>query len=515
LAYNIVMSFKMTEARILAVNISTRFSAYLVNIAISFFLTPFIRAALGTATYGFLGLGQNFISYLDIFTFLTAGTIFRYVMIEHTQDNPDRVNHYMASSFYGTLIYVGLMILPVIYFIARLASFLVIDPAIVQDVQWLFGLLLINFVLNTFFLIFRIGTQVVNKYYLIALRDLAAVFVEVSILLFLYTTFEPKLYYLGISMVVISAMTLIYDYAMMRHFLPEIRLKWVYVKWTYLKQLMSSGFYHMVKQLSTVLLVGLDLWFANVFVSDLAMGQLAIAKILPKTMQSFLNLATGSFNVMFTRLYAQKRIQHLVTQIKRGIKVLGTVTMLPNVILVVYGLPFFKLWIPGENAVLIYQLSVLTALVLVVSGLTQPLHNIFMMTDRLKFNAMVHLIYGIVSTLTVLIFLWTTDYGIYAIAGVSTIYGLMLPFIFHIPYAADCLGVPRSTFYPVIVKSMGVFGLMVGVGFGLSMIMMPSTWIGLIVACAVLGLVSVGILAFIYFSAEERQMFFNIFKRHA
>jgi hypothetical protein len=153
--------------------------------------------------------------------------------------------------------------------------------------------------------------------------------------------------------------------------------------------------------------------------------------------------------------------------------------------------------------------------VLVVSGLTQPLHNVFMMTNRLKFNAMVHLVYGIVSTLTVLIFLWTTDYGIYAIAGVSTIYGVLLPFVFQIPYAALCLDVPKTTFYPVIIKSMGVFALMIGVGFVLSIGMMPSTWLGLVLACAVLGVVSVGILYFLYFTAEERQMFFNIFKRHA
>lgn len=509
------MRIKMTEARILAVNISTRFSAYLVNIAISFFLTPFIREALGTATYGFLGLGQNFISYLDIFTFLTAGTIFRYVMIEHTQENPDRVNHFLASSFYGTLIYVALMVVPVLYAIVRIASFVVIDPAIVGDVQLLFVLLLINFVLNTFFLIFRVGTQVVNKYYLIALRDLVAVFVEVSILLTLYTQFEPKLYYLGISMVTISTLSLIFDYAMMKRFLPKVKLKWAYVRWDAMKQLMSSGFYHMVKQLSSVLLVGLDLWLANVYVSDLAMGQLAIAKILPKAMQSFLNLATGSFNVLFTRLYAQKRIDHLITQIKRGIKVLGTVTMLPNVILIVYGLPFFKLWIPGEDVQLVYQLSVLTALVLVINGLTQPLHNVFMMTNKLKFNALIHLIYGIVSTLTVLLFLWYTDYGIYAIAGISTIYGLLLPFVFQIPYAADCLKAPKGTFYPVIFRSVGIFVLMVSIGFGLSVVIAPTTWIGLVFACGVLGLISLAILVFLYFNAEERRMFIGIFRRHA
>jgi hypothetical protein len=127
----------------------------------------------------------------------------------------------------------------------------------------------------------------------------------------------------------------------------------------------------------------------------------------------------------------------------------------------------------------------------------------------------VHLIYGIVSTVTVLIFLMTTDYGIYAIAGVSTIYGLLLPFVFQIPYAAVCLDVSKRTFYPVILKSMLVFGVMVGTGFLMSIVLMPTTWIQLIIDCAILGFVSVGILTFFYFTADERQMFLNIFKRHA
>jgi hypothetical protein len=201
----------------------------------------------------------------------------------------------------------------------------------------------------------------------------------------------------------------------------------------------------------------------------------------------------------------------LVVQVKRGIKVLGTVTMLPNVILIVYGLPFYKLWIPAEDVQLIYILSVTTALVLVMNGLMFPLNSIFTVTNHLKVNALAGLFYGSISAVTTLLFLNFTDLGIYAIAGVSTFYGLLLPFVFLMPYGAYCLELPRFAFFPLMFRSLLTFGTLVTFGFGMSMIIMPNTWIELIVSCGILGCASVLLVYFVYFTHEERKHILSIF----
>jgi len=505
------MKHKMTEQRILAINISSRFAAYAVNLGVQFFLTPYIVMALGAAEYGYLGLGQNFISYLDIFTFVTAGTLFRFAMISFTQKNKDDVNAYFSSSIYSTLVYLLALIIPVGYAIWRLQDYININPNIVYDVQILFVLLMFNFVFNTFFLIFRTGTQMVNKFYLISIRDFFSVIIETALLLSMYIFFEPKIYYLGISAVVLSGLTMIYDFVLLKRFIPHLEIKIKHVKWIKLRDIISSGFYAMVKQTSNILLVGLDLLFANTMVSEIAMGQLSIGKILPKAMQSFLTMAISSFNVMFTKLYAQKRMDHLLVQVKRGIKVLGTVTMLPNVILIVYGLPFYKLWIPNQDVQLIYILSVLTALVLVMTGLMSPLQSIFTITNHLKVNAIVHLIYGLVSVLTTYLFLKYTNFGVYAIAGVSTFYGILLPFVFQMPYAAYCLDLPKFAFFPLMFRSILTFLVLVLFGFGMSRIIMPTNWIQLILSCGILGIVGVGVIYLVYFTAEERVHILSIF----
>lgn len=508
------MKFKMTEQRMLAINIGSRFVAYTINIGFNFFLTPYIVAALGAASYGYFGLGKSFISYLDIVTFMTAGTLFRYVMIAHTQKNAQEVNAFFSTSFYTSLIYMATLILPVGYAILRLQDFIKVSPELVWDVQLLFVLMLVNFFFNTIFLIFRTATNVANKLYLVSIRDFFAVLLETVILVSLYLFFPPHIYYLGISVIAVSFLTLVYDYALMRKFMPDVELKIKHINLKTVKELTSTGFFFMIRQISNIFLVGLDLLFANTFVSALAMGQLAVAKILPQTMQSFLSLALSSFSNLFTKLYAQGRIEHLIVQLKRGVKVLGTVTMLPNVILIAYGLPFYRLWVPEQNVELIYVLSVLTALVLVMTGLMFPMTSLFTITNRLKVNALVSLAYGAVSVITTLFFLWFTPYGLYAIAGVSTFYGLLLPFVFQMPYAAHVLKKPKLYFFPLMGKSLLTFGAMVGIGLGMSMIYSPTSWIGLVLSCGILGILCVGIIYFLYFSHDERKHILSVFGIH-
>lgn len=508
------MKFKMTEQRMLAINIGSRFVAYTINIGFNFFLTPYIVAALGAASYGYFGLGKNFISYLDIVTFMTAGTLFRYVMIAHTQKNTKDVNAFFSTSFYTSLIYMATLIIPVGYAIFRLQDFIKVSPELVWDVQLLFVLMLVNFFFNTVFLIFRTATNVANKLYLVSIRDFFAVLLETAILVSLYLFFPPHIYYLGISTISVSFLTLVYDYVLLRKFMPEVEFKVKHINLKTVKELTSTGFYFMVRQISNIFLVGLDLLFANTFVSALAMGQLAVAKILPQTMQSFLSLALTSFSNLFTKLYAQGRIEHLIVQLKRGVKVLGSVTMLPNVILIAYGLPFYRLWIPEQNVELIYVLSVLTALVLVMTGLMFPMNSLFTITNKLKVNALVSLAYGAVSVVTTLFFLWFTPYGLYAIAGVSTFYGLLLPFVFQMPYAAHVLNKPKLYFFPLMGRSLLAFGVMVGIGLGMSALYMPTSWIGLILSCGVLGILCVGIIYFLYFSHDERKHILAVFGIH-
>ncbi|TXT19195.1 MAG: hypothetical protein FD133_465 [Erysipelotrichaceae bacterium] len=79
------------------------------------------------------------------------------------------------------------------------------------------------------------------------------------------------------------------------------------------------------------------------------------------------------------------------------------------------------------------------------------------------------------------------------------------------PYGTYCLQLPRFAFFPLMFRSLLTFGTLVAFGFGMSMIIMPNTWIELIISCGILGLASIALVYFVYFTQDERKHILSIF----
>ena len=82
------------------------------------------------------------------------------------------------------------------------------------------------------------------------------------------------------------------------------------------------------------------------------------------------------------------------------------------------------------------------------------IYYLFTALNKVKENAISVLIQGILNTIIVLILLKTTNLGIYAVAGVSTILNIIRATIFAAPYGAKLLNLKWYTFFPDIIKSV-------------------------------------------------------------
>lgn len=78
---------------------------------------------------------------------------------------------------------------------------------------------------------------------------------------------------------------------------------------------------------------------------------------------------------------------------------------------------------------------------------TTSLNNVFLITNRLKVNSIFWLIISFTNVLLVFIYLNTTSLGIYAVAGVSKVTGILGNLIFVPLYACKCLKIKWNTFY--------------------------------------------------------------------
>jgi O-antigen/teichoic acid export membrane protein len=195
-------------------------------------------------------------------------------------------------------------------------------------------------------------------------------------------------------------------------------------------------------------------------------------------------------------------------------RILGVISTLPLAILVAFGKEFFELWVPTQDAKVLQILSVITIGTLVVSGAINSLYSIFTVTNKLKLNSLILVCAGLLNIGIVFILLKTTNLGIYAVAGVSTVSGLIRNLCYTAPFGAKYLGLSWKTFYPEVFKSVLAFIIISIIGLFCNLCVKIDGWGMFIVATSFTVLIGFVINILLFFSKSERQELFRQLKSH-
>ena len=138
----------MNKQKSLVINLSASMVAFIVNIGISFFLTPYIVKSLGVEAYGFVSLGSNFINYATLLTITLNSMAGRFITIEVHRNNWEAANKYFSSVVLANLVVVGIMIIPASLCVLYIDRIINVPSEILVDVRILFAFL--SFLLTFF-----------------------------------------------------------------------------------------------------------------------------------------------------------------------------------------------------------------------------------------------------------------------------------------------------------------------------------------------------------------------------
>jgi O-antigen/teichoic acid export membrane protein len=496
----------MNTNKQLMINMIAQILGFLINIVISFFLTPFIVNHLGSEAYGYLNLGNNFINYISILTVALNSMAGRFITIKIHQADQIGASKYFSSIVFANIVMAVLLIFPSSFFLLNLEKVFHISVKILFDVKLLWAFIILNFLISLISSTFGVATFVRNKLYLSSISGIIGQLIRVAILLILFIGFEPSIWYMGLAAFLCTLSIFLFNIYYTKQLLPEIRVKRKNIDVHSIFEIVSSSIWNSLTRLSQILTSELDLLIANLFINSAAMGILAVAQTIPMAIISLIGTVSVVFSPLMTISYAKGEIKDLEKQINQSIKIMTIFSVIPNLILVCFGEAFYALWVPKENTHMIYILSVLTVINSVVTGAINPLYNIFTITNKVKQISKVMIIYGLMIIISTFGALEFTKLGIYAIAGVSTVFSFALSFIFHIPFAARCLNLPWYTFYRGALKSLLSFGILLLVGAFLNEIIEIKSWIILITVISAFSAISFVALFFILLNSNERKV---------
>jgi O-antigen/teichoic acid export membrane protein len=489
----------------LAINMIANIFAFSVNIGINFFFTPYLIRTIGKEAYSFFPLANNFIGYVNIIAVALNSMASRFITIKINENNDEGANIYFNSVLISNSILALMLTVPSILFVVFINEILNIPPKILGEVQFLFGTVFLGMVLNVLTSVFGVATFARNRLDLSSKRNIESNFIRVISLLLMFSLMTPSVSYIGVANLLVILFVLITNIYYTKKLLPNVKLNRKYFDLKAVKELLSSGVWNSVNQLSLVLLTGLDLLIANIFLGATVAGEYSIVKTVPNFIQQLVGMLVGVFVPQFTILYAQKKQDELLDNINKSIKFMGLIITIPIAFLIIFGDIFFELWMPGENASKLYLLSNLTIIPMIVTGSINTIFNVYSVTNKLKVPALVLLITGIINTFFVFILIKGTNLGVLIIPLVSFIIGLLRNIIFTPIYAAKCLNVKWNTFYKAIIRGcICAITMMLFCYIG-KYILNINSWIKLIITGAVCSILSLFINLFIVFNNNDRK----------
>lgn len=494
-------------------NIASGIITMIVQLAINFFLSPYIVRTLGEEANGFTQLANNFVTYASLLTIAFNSMASRFVSISYHRNEEKKVKQYYSTTFICNLFISVVLLVSSIFIVGHLDKIVKVQNAVLIDVKILFGCVFLNFIANLFLSIYGIALFVKNKIYIQNVINLVRTLLNAVVLLGVFTLLPPRVFYVSFISLMLTAACIPLTRCFQRKYMPELKIYTREFSMSVLAQMIKSGIWNTVNQCGNMLMTGFDLLLANWFISPVQMGILSVAKTIPNAIVQLAGIMNTSFAPSITMEWAKGNSTVVLKQLRSSMKISSVIVSVPIVTFSFFASWFYKLWMPTLDSNMLAMLSFLTCMAFIPWAGPQTLYNVFTAANKLKVNSIAFVISGLLNILIVYGLLISTDFGVYAIAGVSSIITIVRNLLIVTPYTARILGLKWYTFYRDVIISIICCAINFLVACAVSKVIYNGGWLKLIVSVLITVFLSLIIEFIVIFNREEKQMVFRILYR--
>lgn len=503
----------MKEKNRTIINLACSLAVLMTNIIIGFFLSPYIVENIGVEANGFVTLANNFVTYANLIVMALNSMATRFITFSFVKKDYKKANLYYNSAFWGNLIIVAVLLLPAANMIMKLETLVNIPSGIIWDVKILFSFVFFNFFIATGMPNWDCGVYITNRLDRQYIPNMITAIIRSIFLLLMFAIFVPHVWYVGLASSMVAVANLIVNCYNTHELTPQLKVELKRGQWicslSAIRELVGSGIWNSISSVGNMLLSGLDLIICNIFIDATAMGVISLSKTLAHYMQQFSSSITYAFAPELVINYARDDKDTMLCDINRAMKISSMILIIPLVGIIVMSEDFYHLWVPSQDAKLLSQLTVITCMGYAFTSGTQILYNVFTTVNKVKTNAILMVASGIVSTVLVFILLKTTDLGIYAVAGTSTVVCWFRNMLYTIPYTAKYLGYKKTKFYPQVGMCFISTIILVVAGKWIHTFFEVKDWLDFILLAMLIGAICILISMFVVLRKEERKFLFS------
>lgn len=477
-----------TEERV-AVNMLSKYSAQIISMGVSFFLTPFLIVHLGRIMLGLQVLADQTLRYCLLLNSSISQGYSRFATVHYARSEYEQMNRILGKG----LSIVMLLTVP--------SVLVVIAAAVFPDV--LFGLSTevltyarviilitgVGAVIGMFLGLWSSALFIMQRFYVADVGASAAKLLSaVSVVVIFYFVRPSIIIWVGLVVGIGLMINLFYVIPSAKRALPQMRIRPVFASLKESKDLLTFSGMSFLGSLGYLLYYSTD----SIMISNL--NELGSEKIIvynlaqrwdPFVRQIVLALAF-SLTPVLTRLVATNDFDALRRALCKGTRYCLLLGLLPCILLASYSKPFILLWVgpsfvPETSRVLLWLMVSLIASIPAIMG-----YQVLFALGKLKEATITTFCGGILNIFLSIFFVKYVHLGLMGIA-LGTIITLSLKNSFYMPYLVSKKVSIKLTDYirSSFIKPLLCALPMIAVSLSLQAAWSANSWVTL---CAQLGI---------------------------
>ncbi|MCD4843364.1 MAG: polysaccharide biosynthesis protein [Methanosarcinales archaeon] len=478
---------------------------FITNIVIGILLIPYFIDTLGVASYGLIPLATSITSYVGLVAQSLNTSVSRYLTVDLQREDFEKANITFNTSLFG-IIGVILVLIPVIFVVSYYVPIFFQTSLNQQhDVILLFLGVMGAFLVKTLSSVYGVSLFAYNRLDIQNIINVINVFVQVGLIVLLFTEFSPNLSYVGLSYLIGALVAFIITISTSKKVNPHLKVNYSDFRTLQLKELAGMGNWVIVNQIGALLFLQVDLIVVNKLFGLTAGGEYATILIWSILLRSMAGMFAGVLAPIILTYYAKDQIEQIITISRSAVKFMGLTMALPIGLICGFAPQLLSLWVGPEFMKLAPLMWILLSH-LIINLSVLPLFSINISFNKVRIPGLVTLFMGVGNFLLAITIPYITGWGYYGVAVAGFIMLTMKNSIFTPWYTTRVIGIPKHTFTKSIL--LGSISMVAIIGFitMLNHYFNISSLISLIVASVVITLAYMIIIWFVGLNESECKM---------
>ena len=481
------------------------------SVLIGLWLVPYLVGHLGVAAYGMVPLAAIFTQYVGLIANAIKMPVARFITVAYRGGDEDP----LAVFNTGFFTYLGLALLQIPLFAVAfiyLGSLFDIPDSIHTDVEILLVCSFATYLLAFVGGVFEVATFANNRVDVDETIKLVRLIFRVTLLIALFTIFEPSLRYVGLVELIMGCFVLGCKIWVWRRYTPELKIRCRYFRFKKVIPIVGMAGWIFVGNFGSLLFLRVNVWLANRLISPEAAGYYGALMKWEGLLRSSSAMAAVLIAPMVMIYYSQKKYEESAKVGVLGVKFLTGVLSVPCALIAGFSPHVLHAWLGTEYVFLWPVLSAMVCLLFLNCGVV-PIFQLQNAYNKVKTPALVSAFSGLMNVVLCYILITNYDIGILGMVVTTAVLLTLKNVIFSLWYASRITGLDARSFFVPVVSGVLTNVMALGLVLACRSFIDVDDLLSFVCASAVVAMVSYAAFALFFIDAGERVLLVGILRR--